>query len=163
MPAVELAQYHAGNRPGHDGRGGERHEEQRRHLRPLPRGEPQREVEQHAGREAGFEHPDQKAQQVELCGRGHEHHRGGGQPPQHHDAQQRAPDARARQQQVAGQLEQRIPQEEDARAQAEHGVGKPQPGLHLQLRIAHVAAVQVVEDVADEEQRHQAPGDAGVG
>ncbi|MNN92396.1 hypothetical protein D3C81_2106760 [compost metagenome] len=63
---------------------------------------------------------------------------------------------------VAGHLEQEVTEEEHACAQAVHGFGKLQVGQHLQLGKAHVDTVEVSDDVAQHEERDDAPGHLAV-
>ena len=67
------------------------------------------------------------------------------------------------QRQIAGHLEDEVAKEENARAQAVNCLAELQVVEHLQLGKADVDAVQIGRDVANEQQRQQAPGDARVG
>ena len=58
-------------------------------------------------------------------------------------------------QQRARNLEQEIADEEDARAEPEHGVREAEVAGHLQGGVADVHAVHVVEDVEEEQKRRQ--------
>ena len=137
---------------------GGRHED-RDHLAAPRRRVPVGEVQDDAGEEAGLEGAEQEAQHVELRRRLHEHHAGGDDAPADHDAQQRLARADLLQHQVARHLEQEVADEEDAGAQAVDRVAEGQRLLHLQLRVADVDAVEVGDDVADDQQRHDAPAD----
>jgi uncharacterized protein YhaN len=70
--------------------------------------------------------------------------------------------AGARHQQVGRHLEQEIADEEDAGADAIHGIAELQVGLHLQLGEADIDAVQIGRDKAQEQERHEAPADPAV-
>ncbi len=113
------------------------------------------EIEHDAGKEARFEHAKQKAQQIELGRRAHEHRRGGRRAPQHHDPEQRRARADALQQQIARHLEQRIADEEHRRPDAVRGIAEAERRLHLQLREADVRTVDEAEQIADEQERHE--------
>jgi hypothetical protein len=70
--------------------------------------------------------------------------------------------ANARQQQIARQFEQHIADEENTGAHPVCGIRKAEIGLHLQLRKAHIDAVQIRKQVADEQKRQQPPIDLAV-
>jgi hypothetical protein len=60
---------------------------------------------------------------------------------------------------VTGNLEQEVAEEEDAGAKAVHGVAKGQCLLHLQLRVADIDAVEEGDHVGDQQQRNEPPAD----
>ena len=70
----------------------------------------------------------------------------------------RDPHARAEffQEDVAGDLEEEIADEEDAGAGGESGVAQREILEHLQLGEADIDAIEIGEDVAEEEEREQA-------
>ncbi len=141
------AAHDAADRPGqeHDG-----------DRAPHPRGAvPARQVPDHAGREAGLEHAEQEAHRVEHRHVAHEQHAGRGDAPQAQDPAEGAARTDPRQQQVAGHLEQHVADEEDAGAHPVGGIRQRQVLLHLQLREADVDAVQVGEQVAEQQERQQ--------
>ncbi|MNS66568.1 hypothetical protein D3C72_997870 [compost metagenome] len=124
-------------------------------LRPVPA----RQVVDHARREARFEDAEQEAHGVERRHIAHEQHAGRGNAPQHQDAAEGLARANARQHQVARDLEQHVADEEDAGAHAVGRVREPQVALHLELGEADVHAVQVGEQVADQQKGQQSPVD----
>jgi hypothetical protein len=142
--AHDPARDRAADQPGH-GHGG--HEEGG--DAPAPRGRvPIGQVQDDAREEPGFGRAQQEAQDVEHVHAGHEHHAGGNDAPGDHDA--RDPDLRAHfvQDDVAGNLENEVADEEDAGAQPVHRFAELQFLQHLQLGEAHVHAVQVGHHVA---------------
>ena len=149
----------AGQRPGDDPGDGRRGHEDGDHLSTLCRRVPEGQVQDDAGEEAGLEGAEQEAQHVELHRRGHEHHARGDDAPAEHDSQQRLARADLLEHQIAGHFEEEVADEEDAGAQAVDGVAEGQRLLHLQLRVADVDAVEVGDEVADDQQRHDAPAD----
>ena len=73
--------------------------------------------------------------------------------------QRRAPNAI--EQQIGGHLEQEIGEEEHAGAEAEHRLADAEIGVHRQLGEADVDAVEIGDEVADDEKRYESPGDLG--
>ena len=138
---------------GHRHRG----EEQRRGAAAARRRKPVGEVQDDAGKEPGLGHAQQEAHDVEAQRGVDEHHAGRQDRPAHHDARDPAPCAHAMQHHVAGNLEQEVADEEDARAEAVHRVGELQRLLHAQLGESDVDAVEIGRDVAQEQQRDQPP------
>lgn len=121
--------------------------------------EPQRQIEQHTRCEAGFHGADDEAQHVELPFGVDENHQSGGDAPGNHDAGDPATCADLVQHDVARHFEQYVTDDEQARAEAVRGVAQAQVGLQLELGEADVDTVEEGEQVADHDQRHQAPGD----
>ena len=119
------------------------------------------EVEDHAGEETCLERAEQKAQHVELPGRGDPGHQGGAGAPADHDAQDGLAGADLFEEQVAGHLEQEVADEEQPGAQREHGVAQVQVGLHLQLREADVHAVDIGKHIGNQKQRQDVPVNLG--
>ena len=62
-------------------------------------------------------------------------------------------------QERAGDFEEQVADEEQPDADPEHGVGEAEVGLHPQLGEPDVGAVEVRDDVQEEEQREDAPRD----
>jgi hypothetical protein len=117
------------------------------------------EIKNDARKETGFEHTEKETRDIELHRCFHEHHRRGGKPPQHHDAQQRLARADSFEQQVAGDFEKKITEEEDARAEAVDGIAEGERLLHLQLRVADVDTIEIRDHVGDQKQWDQSPAD----
>ena len=69
--------------------------------------------------------------------------------------------ADAGQHQVAGHLEQRVRHEEDAGAQTVDGGAEAQIAVHVERGEADVHAVEVGDDVKEEQERNQAPSHPG--
>ena len=63
---------------------------------------------------------------------------------------------------VAGNLENEIADEENTGGQSVNRVTEAELLLHLELCETHIHSIQKAEDVTDEQERHQAPGDFGV-
>ncbi|MNZ88501.1 hypothetical protein D3C78_1073960 [compost metagenome] len=150
-PARQRSADHAGHRYGNGEQCGDL-------ATPVSR-EPAVDVNQDAREEPGLGHAKEQAQGVEPFGIGDQQHARGEQAPEHHQGRNPAPRADALQHQVAGYAEQRIGDEEQAGAEAVDGVADVQVDTHLQLGEADVDAVQVGEHVADQQDRHQSPGD----
>jgi hypothetical protein len=164
-PAVHAAhalQDPARDRAAQDARERNRREEQRGRLA-APRGRvPVGEVQDDAGEEARLGRAQQEADHVERHRRAHEHGGRREHAPGDHDAGDPAARAHAVQHHVAGHLEEKVADEEDARAQPVHRLAELQVALHLQLGEADVHAVEVGHDVAQEQQRDQPPADLAV-
>lgn len=109
------------------------------------------QVEDDAREEPGLGRAQQEAQEIEHVHAGHEHHARRDDAPGDHDP--RDPDARADfvEDDVAGDLEQEIADEEYPRAQPVHRLAELEFLQHLQLGEAHVDAVQVGHDIADDQ------------
>ncbi|MCY1359325.1 hypothetical protein D9M69_458890 [compost metagenome] len=142
-PARQWPADHAGH--GH-GNG-----EQRGHLAAAMSREPAVDVDQDAGEETGLGHAEKQAQGIEAFGAGDLQHGGGKQAPGHHQGGDPAARADALQHQVAGHPEDGIGNEEQACAEAVDGFAEVQVAAHLQLGEADVDAVEVGEDVADQQ------------
>ncbi|MNV36341.1 hypothetical protein D3C71_1278140 [compost metagenome] len=88
---------------------------------------------------------------------GHEHHAGGNDPPRNHDPRDPDPGPYLVQDDVAGNLENEIADEENAGAQPIHRFAELKLLQHLQLGEPHIDAVQIGHDIADHQQRYQPP------
>jgi hypothetical protein len=126
------------------------------------RGEPQGQIKDDAGKEAGFGDAQQHADQVEgvlaaHAGRagdvGNERHQAGQEAPAQHDARNPFACAEALQQQVRRHLEQEIGEEENAGAKAESRLRQAQILIHRQRGKADIDAVQIGDEVADDSGR----------
>ncbi len=125
--------------------------------------EPARQVQHDAGKEARLGRTGEQAQGVKP-GRGtHEQQAGGEQAPADHHDRHPAAGADALQDQIARHPAGQVTDEENARAQPVHGLAHAQVAQHLLLGKAHVDPVQVIEQVADEQERDQPPQDLAVG
>ena len=120
---------------------------------------PMAEVIDDAGQEPGFGDAEQEAQHVEARRALHEQHRDRQHAPRDHDARDPEPRADAREDQVARHLEQRVADEEHARAESVDGGAEPEIAVHLQRREADVHAVDPRDDVEQQQERQQAPAD----
>ncbi|MNI60459.1 hypothetical protein D3C73_1156770 [compost metagenome] len=129
--------------------------EQAQRLTAALRGEPVGEVENDPREEPGFGDAQQEAQDVEGLGVVGEHHRRRHQAPGDHDPTQ--PDLRAQavQHVVARYFEERVADEEDARAKRERRIA--QTGVRLQRRLgeADVGAIDERENVHQDQERQQ--------
>src|SRR5215475_1537624 len=93
----------------------------------------------------------------------HQSHRRGDYPPADHDPSDPETGAEFLQHDVAGNLKQKIPQKEYPGANTVDAVADfGYVYLHLQLGEPYVAAIKVGRDIAQEEQRDNAPGNFGV-
>src|SRR6266702_2349139 len=126
------------------------------------RWEPVGEVENHAGKVSGFRDAEKAADGVKLQGSADE---GGAArddaPGNEHTAD---PDASADpvEDDVAGDCEEEVSEEEYAGAEAVDAVTEFEVADHLQFGEADVHAIDVGNDVGDEQDRHDAPGDLAI-
>ena len=121
----------------------------------VPRGDPIGEEEDDAGKEARLGDTQQEPQDVEARRPLHEHEGGRDDAPAHHDPGQ--PPARPDlvQQEVAGNLEDGVADEEEAGAEGVRGGADAEVDLELLLRERDVAAVQERDHVHQQEERDQ--------
>ncbi|MNV38516.1 hypothetical protein D3C71_1300760 [compost metagenome] len=157
--AVEMLQHQTGewraDQTG-EGRGQKQH---RGDAATIVLREPQCQVIQHAGGETGFHRTDHEAQGVELPFAVDEDHQCGRKAPGHHDPGDPATGADLVQHHVARHFENHVTDHEQPGAEAVGGVAQAQVSLQLELGEADVDAIEKREQVADHDQRHQAPGD----
>ena len=93
---------------------------------------------------------------------GNEQQAGRKAAPGDHHCRNPAPRAEAVERQVARQAAEHVADEENPGAEAVDGFAELERVEHLQLGEADVDAVQVVEEIADENERDQPQGDAPV-
>ena len=131
-------------------------------TRPVFGPEPVRKIHDHSGKKTGFRGSQQKAQPIEL--RPHaeaygqqarEARKGCHEAPGNHDARQPAPRAPLLHDQRAGDFEQKIAEEEHARAEPDHFIGKPESTLHLQFRDGDIGAIEIRGQIDENQERHQ--------
>ena len=169
LPPVQAAdarhavQDQAGHGGAQEGGNGDRQHEPADDLGAVLAREPVGEIQDHAGEEPGLRHAEQHAQGVERPHAGDQRHRGGDDPPGHHDAGDPAPGAEALQQQVAGHLEDEIRQEEQPGPEAEHGGRQVQVLADVVAGEAQVHPVHERHEVAHHEERHDAQADPADG
>jgi len=136
--------------------------------RPVGGGEPQREEKDDAGKEPGLREAEQDPQEIErIFGAQsgpkrdvrNEGHRARDDSPGEHDARDPDPRPNLVQDDVGRHLEQEIGGEEHARAEAESGFGEPEVRVHRQLGEADIDPVEIGDEVAEDEERNEAPCD----
>ncbi len=163
LPGREVTQDPAGQRPAqYPGDRDRRHEDGHDPAMPGTR-EPARQVQHDAGEEARLGRTGEQAQGVEAGRGAHEQQAGGEQAPADHHDRHPAPGTDALQDQIARHPAGQVTDEEDARAQPVHGLAHAQVAQHLQFGEADVDPVQVIEQVADEQERDQPPQEFAVG
>ena len=145
-------QQRARHRPADDAGGQRRRHERGNRARALARGKPLRQVIDDAREEAGLGGAEQKAQHVETGGALHEHHAGRHEAPRDHDARDPQPGADAGEDDVARNLEQRVADEENAGAEPVGRRRETERGVHLQRREADVDAIEIRDDVEQEQE-----------
>src|SRR5579862_5956361 len=150
-------------RAADDGRRRNRREEDRDGLAAIFRAVPVTQINDDARDETGFRDTQNEAQPVELLLAADQARERRDQAPGDHDAGDplaRAPDFR---EYGPGHFEQKIPNEENAAAEAEDVVRKAQFAGHLQAGEAYVYAVEIGDQVEQEHERHQPPVDVPAG
>ena len=165
LPALQSADaVHAEDDAGNR-RADHRGQRNRRHERAddaatIDRGEPQRQIEDDAGKEAGLGEAEQRAHGVErdLVAEpggggnvGDERHQAGENPPAHHDARDPLLRAEPVEEQVRRQLENKIAEKEDAGAETEHGRGQAERLVHGQRGKADIHPVEIGDEIADDQ------------
>jgi hypothetical protein len=101
--------------------------------------------------------PEQKAQRVELPGRGHESHQAGDEPPADHDPREPQPRPVSLGDERARDLEEEVAGEEDAGADPEDARIEAQRGVHRERGVGDVDAVDVRDRGDDEQRKHDVP------
>ncbi len=120
--------------------------------------EPMREVEDDAGKEAGFGDAEEEARGVELPGGADEEHGHGEDSPGDHDAGEPAAGSEAVEEQVRGNLAGGVAEEEEAGAEAVDGGAEVEVAVHLEPGEADVDAVHVGCAVAEGDEGDEALG-----
>ena len=141
-------------------RHGRRGHEERPRLRALRRRYPVGQVQHHPGEEPGLGDAEQDAHGVEAPLPDHEHHRHRHEAPPDHDPRDPDPRSHPVQDQVARDLEQAVAEEEQPAAEAVGRVAQVQVALQLGRRESDVHAVDVGDDVADEDEGDEATDNA---
>ena len=148
--AGEVAHDVAGERAADDAGDGAAGEQDGDDVGAAVGGEPVGEVEDHAGEEAGFGDAEQAGAWCRTRpGRADERGAAGDDAPGDEDAAD--PDARADlvQDEVAGDFEEEVAEEEDAGAEAVDALRELEVAEHLQLGEADVDAIDVGDDVGE--------------
>ncbi|MCY1358335.1 hypothetical protein D9M69_448660 [compost metagenome] len=156
----EVVENPPGERAAEQARHRDRRHEQGHDAATAEGREPLREVQHHAREEPGFGRAGEQAQGIELGRRGDEQQAGRERAPGNHHQRNPAPRAEFGQGQVAWHAAQHVTDKEDAGAEAVHGFAELQRVEHLQFGKSNVYPVEVVEQVADENEGDQTQGDA---
>jgi hypothetical protein len=82
----------------------------------------------------------------------HKAHRAGDKSPAEHDARDPFPRAEPFQREVRRHLKNEIAEEENGSAETVSGGGKPQVAVHRQRGEAHVHAVEIGDEIADDQE-----------
>jgi hypothetical protein len=117
------------------------------------------EIEDDAGEEAGLGDAEQEAQDIEARDAADHRHQRRDDTPAHHDAGDPAARAEFLQREVARNLEDEIADEEDAGAPGKDQRREFQVRVHGQRGEAEIDAVEIGEEVGQDQERNQAPGD----
>ena len=146
-------------RAADDRRDRDRHHEPRDDAGAVLGRKPVAEVERHTRKKPRLGGAEQEAEEVEAARPADEHRRRGNQAPADHDPGDPPPRAHAVEDHVARHFEEAVAQEQDAGAPAELGRGQPDLLVHRQGGEPYVVAVEVVEDIGEDQDRQQTPGD----
>ncbi len=130
-----------------------RADEERHRLGLFPLAEPIGQVQQHSGKESGFGEPEEKSCHDELLDVLHEPRADGDDAPRDQDA--RDPDTRADpvEHEVAWNLEDEIPEEEDPDSKAVLRARDPEILVHRQCREPDIDPIQESDDVQEKDER----------
>ena len=137
------------------GGNGDRQKEERRQANPLLPGEPERQVEQHARKEAGLGDTEHHPQAIEPARRGHKCHSRGDDAPRHHNSSHPAPCPEPMQCQVARNLEEEVADEEQPRGQTKHRLSQTEILAHGEFGEPDVGPVEVVDEVEKTHEGHK--------
>ena len=174
LPAVEPpagdVQQRARDRGADDGGEGDGEHEQRDHPGAVDRWEPQGQVIDDSGEEPRLRDAEEEAERVEhrlvrdaepRGDRADEGEEGGDDAPAQHDAGDPEPRAEPVQGEVGGHFQQEVGDEEQPRAEAVGRLRQAERRVHLQLGEADVHAVQVGDEIAHHQERHEPPHHLG--
>jgi hypothetical protein len=120
-------------------------------------------IQNHAREESALHHAQHEPDDVETQLAGHEHLSGRDHAPYRDDRPQPEPRSDLLENHIRGDFKQEVSDEEHSRSQAIDRIAEAQVLLHLQLGEAHVDPVDVSQDVADEQERHQTARHFGIG
>ena len=162
LAAGKMVQNIAGERAADDPGDWDSGHQQCHHLGPPMRWEPVGEIENHAREKSGLRDAEQKADWCRTpmeCAQGQ--YSRNDSPGNKHSAD---PDPRAQlvKDDVARNLEQEISKEKDAGAESIYAVTEFQVAHHLQFGKADIHPVEISDDVAEEQNRHNPPGDLAI-
>ena len=124
-----------------------------------------REIDDYAGKKSGFGGAQEEAQSIERVGVASTARKTSmprkpiivaTMPQATMMPRKPFPRAPALDDQVPGDLEQKVADEEDPRAEADDGIVEAEIALHLQLGDAQVGAVDVGKQIDQHQERHQA-------
>jgi len=122
--------------------------------RSFRRGDPVSKVKNHAGEESRLSHSKQEPKQIETERSPYKHHTSRNHTPRDHDARNPNPSADSHHDQIAGYLEENIADKKHTGPKPIHYLAKAEIAAHLQRGKAHVEAVEVIDDVAEKDIRH---------
>ena len=121
---------------------GDRNHEHGASFRAIFGAEPVREVDENAGKEAGFGRAQQYSNEVEMRGRSNESHQDGDESPCNHDAREPFAGAPTLDDDAAGNFEEQIANKKYSRAEAEDAVAEVEVVRHFEGGVADVYAVK---------------------
>lgn len=154
---VDCFENPAGERGAHDNGQRLRHHEPGLRASAIFGAKPVGEIHDNAREEACLRGAQQKSGRIELRLCFDEAAERGHQAPGDHDAGQPFARAPAFHDKTAGDFEEEVSNEKDARAQADCGIGEPEFALHLELCDAEVCAIDIRKQIRNDEQGHQPP------
>jgi hypothetical protein len=164
LPAVQAPdafepEDEAGNRRADYGGDGNGEHEEADDAGAVGGGKPERQEEDDAGEEARFRHAEQRAHDIETEFSRDEGLRAGNQSPGEHDARDPAAGAETVEQEVAGNLKEKIGDEEYAGRSAKGGGGEIQILAHRRAGESDIDAIDVSDEIAKDQERHETPCD----
>ena len=138
-------------------RQGHAQQEETGRLRPVLLREPVREVQNDSRVETGLGRTEENTQDVEGALVPHECHGHGDESPRQHDPSD--PESRPHlvHNEVRGDLEDRVADEEEPGSESVRGGAQPNGGLERLLRHADIRPIDERNDVGGHKKRHQAP------
>src|SRR5262249_48071804 len=132
-----------GQRTPNNSRDSRRRHETGNGGRTLTGGKPQAQIEDDSWKESCFGDAQKKPKRVKSRWGPNDRHCRGNESPGDHDPCDPHPGADAREDQVTWNFKEKVPDEEDARAESIHAVAESERRLHLELREANVDSIQI--------------------
>src|SRR5580704_8802156 len=118
------------------------------------------QVNDHSWKKTCLCHPKKKTGRIELSGAAHHTGKNSCQSPGNHDSRGPFSCAPALYDDGAGYLEQDIADEEHRYSQTVNAITESEIKIHFQGREGHIGTVQVGNQIKEEDERQQPPGDS---
>ncbi len=124
---------------------------------------PVRQVNNNSGEKTCFRETQKKTRAVKLPRRMNHGNQNGDKSPGNQDARNPFPRTPAFHDQRSRNLKQKVASKKNPCAQSEYAIGEAQVVGHLQAGKTHVDAIEIRDEIKNEEKRQQSPRDAAPG